>query len=79
MEDEIPRWLQHHHETCCEWDGCYGRWAWFGLAVDKECTMEMYCSGQVDLAYNTSSIYKLIVNFYIDYHISHITDCGTNI
>ena len=27
VEDRIPRWLQYHHKTCCEKDGCYGRWA----------------------------------------------------
>ena len=27
MEDRIPRWLQYHHETCCEKGGCHGRWA----------------------------------------------------
>ena len=27
IEDRIPRWLQHHHETCCKKGGCYGRWA----------------------------------------------------
>ena len=27
MEDGIPRWLQHHHETCCEKGGCHGRQA----------------------------------------------------
>jgi len=26
------------------------------LAVDKECTTGIYCSGQVDLAYDTSSL-----------------------
>ena len=25
MEDGIPEGLQHHHKTCCEKDGCYGR------------------------------------------------------
>jgi len=34
VEDRIPRWLQHHHETCCEKGGHYGRqacmvWRWF--------------------------------------------------
>ena len=34
MEDRIPRWLQHRHETCCEKGGHRGRqaciiWRWF--------------------------------------------------
>ena len=27
MEDGISRWLQHHHKTCCEKGGYYGRQA----------------------------------------------------
>jgi len=27
MEDEIPRWLQHCHEMCCEKGGHHGRQA----------------------------------------------------
>jgi len=27
MEDRIPRWLQHHHEMCCEKGGHHGRQA----------------------------------------------------
>jgi len=27
MEDRIPRWLQHCHETCCKKGGCCERWA----------------------------------------------------
>ena len=34
VEDRIPRWLQHHHKTCCEKDGYHRRkacmiWRWF--------------------------------------------------
>ena len=25
VEDGIPGWLQHCHETCCEKGGCHGR------------------------------------------------------
>ena len=25
MEDRIPRWLQHHHKTCCKKGGHHGR------------------------------------------------------
>ena len=28
VEDGIPGWLQHCYKTCCEKDGCYGRWAY---------------------------------------------------
>ena len=28
VEDRIPGWLQHCYKTCCEKDGCYGRWAY---------------------------------------------------
>jgi len=27
MEDRIPGWLQHCHNTCCEKDDHCGRWA----------------------------------------------------
>ena len=46
MEDRIPRWLQHHHKTCCKKDGHYGRRA----CMFWRC---LHCrdvvSGQVDL------------------------------
>ena len=25
MEDRIPRWLHHHHKTCCKKSGYHGR------------------------------------------------------
>jgi len=28
MEDGISGGLQYHHETCCEKDGCRGKWAY---------------------------------------------------
>jgi len=46
VEDRIPGWLHHHHETCCEKDGHHGRQVcmirrWFHC---RDVT-----SGQVDL------------------------------
>ena len=53
MEDRIPGWLQHCHETCCEKGGCHERqacmiWRWFHCGD--------VISGQVDLYMTTIRI-----------------------
>ena len=50
MEDGIPRGLQHHHETCCEKGGRYGRRA---CMVQRWFYHEDVVSGQVDLHMTT--------------------------
>ena len=48
MEDGISGGLQYRHETCCEKDGCCGRWAcmvqrWFyrGDVVSRQMDLHM--------------------------------------
>ena len=53
MEDGIPRGLQHHHETCCEKGGHYGRRA---CMVQRWFYHEDVVSGQVDLYMTTVKI-----------------------
>jgi len=46
VEDGIPGWLQHCHETCCEKGGCCGRRA---CMVRRWFHCGNIISGQVDL------------------------------
>ena len=39
MEDRIPRWLQHYHETCCKKGGCCGRRAC--MITPQRCNFQM--------------------------------------
>jgi len=39
MEDRIPGWLQHHHETCCEKGGHCGRQAC--MIIPQRCNFQM--------------------------------------
>ena len=50
MEDRIPKWLQHCHETCYEKGGCHGRWA---CMVRRWFHCRNVISGQVDLYMTT--------------------------
>ena len=59
MEDRIPRWLQHHHEMCCEKGGYHGRRA---CMVQRWFHCGDVVSGQMDL-YMTSRVKENSIHF----------------
>jgi len=57
MEDGIPGWLQHRHETCCEKGGCHGRQAcmirrWFhrGDVISRQVDLHMTSYLEIETA-----------------------------
>jgi len=65
MEDRIPRWLQHRHETCCEKGDHRKRWAcmirrWFhhGNVISRWVNLHMIhiVSNGARLIYTRSSM-----------------------
>jgi len=70
MEDGIPGWLQHCHETCCEKGGHHGKqacmvWRWFhhGDVILDRCCSNHLSQGQMITQLVNLLEWKLSGNF----------------